>query len=48
MWWLLYPNLPWKCNIRRNVNSDLSVVTMRRVATTFFELTAAKYFMQKF
>ena len=27
----------WECNIRRNVNSDFSIVTMRRVAIIFFE-----------
>ena len=31
-----------------SVNSDLSIVTMRRVAITFCELGVAKYFMQKF
>ena len=31
-----------KYNIRRNVDSDLPVVTMRRVATTFFELRVVK------
>ena len=29
-------NGPWKYNIRRNINSDISVVAMRRVAS--FEL----------
>ena len=28
----------WKYNTRRNVNSDISIVTMRRVAIIFFEL----------
>ena len=39
---------PWKYNIRRNVNSDFSVVIMRRVAIIFFELGVVKKFMQKF
>ena len=39
---------PWKYNIRRNVNSDFSVVTMRRVAIIFFELGVVKNSMQKF
>ena len=37
----------WKCYIRRNVNLDISIVTMRRVAIIFFEQGAVKYFMQK-
>ena len=37
-----------KYNIRRNVNSDLSIVTMRKVAITFFEFGVVKNFMQKF
>ena len=36
----------WKYNIRRNVNSDFSIVTMRRVAIMFFELGVVKNFMQ--
>ena len=36
-----------KYNIRRNVNSDFSTVTMRRVAIIFFELGVVKNFMQK-
>ena len=40
--------IAWKYNIRRNVNSDRSIVTMRRVTTTFFELGVVKKFMQKF
>ena len=40
--------LSWKYNIRRNVNSDFSIVTMRRVAIIFFELEVVKNFMQKF
>ena len=40
--------LSWKYNIRRNVNSDFSIVTMRRVAIIFFELGVVKNFMQKF
>ena len=31
-----------------NVNSDFSIVTMRRVAITFFELGVVKKFMQNF
>ena len=38
----------WKYNIRRNVNSDFSIVTMRGVATIFFELGVIKNFMQTF
>ena len=38
----------WKCYIRRNVNLDISIVTMRRVAIIFFEQGAVKYFMQIF
>ena len=38
----------WKYNIRQNVNSDISIVTMRRIAVIFFELGVAKNFMQKF
>ena len=37
---------PWKYNIRRNVNSDFSTVTMRRVTIMFFELGVVKNFMQ--
>ena len=37
----------WKCNIKRNVNSDFSVVTMRRVAIIFFELGVVKKFHAK-
>ena len=40
--------LSWKYDIRRNVNSDISIVTMRRVAIMFFELGVVKNFMQKF
>ena len=40
--------LTWKYNTRRNVISDFSVVTMRRVAIMFFELGVVKKFMQKF
>ena len=36
-----------KDNIRRNVNSDFSILTMRRVAIIFFELGVVKNFMQK-
>ena len=38
----------WKYNIRRNVNSDFSIVIMRRVAIIFFELGVVKNSMQKF
>ena len=38
----------WKYNTRRNVNSDFSIVTMRRVAIIFLELGVVKKFMQKF
>ena len=38
----------WRYNIRRNVNSDVSIVTMRRVAIKFFELGVVKNSMQKF
>ena len=39
---------PWKYNIRRNVDSDLSIVTIRRVAIIFFELGVVKNFMETF
>ena len=38
----------WKYDIRRDVNSDFSIVTMRRVAIIFFKLGVIKSFMQKF
>ena len=38
----------WKYNIRRNANSEFSIVTMRRVAIIIFELGVVKNFMQKF
>ena len=38
----------WKYNIRKNVNSYFSIVTMRRVAIIFFELGVVRNFMQKF
>ena len=39
----------WNYNIRRNINSGFSIVTMRRVATIlFFELGVPKIFVQKF
>ena len=41
-------NKSWKYNIRRNVNSDLSIVTMPRVVITFFELGVVKNSMPKF
>ena len=34
--------LPWKYNIRTNVNSDISIVSTRRVAIIFFELGVVK------
>ena len=37
----------WKYNIRRNVNSGLSIVTRRKVAIIVFELGVIKNFMQK-
>ena len=40
--------ITWNYNIRRNVNSGFSVVTMRRVAIIFFEWGVVKGFMQKF
>ena len=39
---------PWKYIIRRNVNSDFSIVTVCRVAIIFFKLRVLKNFMQKF
>ena len=39
---------PWKYNIRRNVNSDFSIVPMSRVAVIVFELGTIKTFRQKF
>ena len=44
----IYLEKSWKYDIRRNVNPDLSIVTMRRVAIIFFELGVIKNFMQKF
>ena len=45
-------SLLWKCNVRRNANSDFAIVTMRRDAIIFFEaksfFRAVKNFMQKF
>ena len=38
----------WKYNIRRNVNSDFPIVTMRRVTITFLGLGLVKNFMQQF
>ena len=40
-------NKSWKY-IRRNVNSDISIVTKCRVSIIFFELGLIKKFMQKF
>ena len=39
---------PWKYNIRRNANSEFSIVTMHRVAIIIFELGVVKNFMRKF
>ena len=39
---------PWKYNLRRNVNAGFSIVTIPRVAITFFELGVVKNFVQKF
>ena len=36
-----------KNNLRRNLNSDFFIVTMRRVAIIFLELEVVKNFMQK-
>ena len=38
----------WKYDIRRDVNSDFSFVTMRRVAIIFVKLGVIKSFVQKF
>ena len=38
----------WKHDIRRNINSDISIGTIRRVTIIFFELGVVKNFMQKF
>ena len=35
----------WKYNIRKNVNSDFTIVAMRRVAIIFFELGVVKNLM---
>ena len=35
-------------NIRSNVNSDFSIVTMRRVKIIFFELGVVKNFLETF
>ena len=40
--------MSWEYNIRRNVNSDISIVIVRRVAIIFFELGVVKKLMQKF
>ena len=40
--------LSWKYNIRKNVNSGFSIVTIRRVAIIFFELGVIHKFMQTF
>ena len=37
----------WKHNIRRNVNSDFSIVTMRRFGIIFFNLGVIKKFHAK-
>ena len=38
----------WNNVIRRNINLNFSIVTMRRVAIIFLELGFVKNFMQKF
>ena len=38
----------WKDNVKRNVNSDCSIVTMQIIRIIFFELGVVKDFMQKF
>ena len=38
----------WKYNVRRMFNSNISIVTMRRVAIVFSELGVVKNFMIKF
>ena len=38
----------WKCNIRRNISSDFSIVTMRRVAIIFFEWGVVKFSLRNF
>ena len=43
-----FDDVTWKYNIRRNANSDFSIVTMRRVAIIFFELGVVKNSTQKF
>ena len=40
--------LALKYSIRRNFNSDLSAVTIRRVVIIFFELGVAENFIEKF
>ena len=46
--WKILELQSWKYNIRRNANSDFSIVTMRRVAIIFFELGVVKNSMPKF
>ena len=41
-------DISWKYNIRRNVSSEFSIATMRRVAIIFFELGVVNNFMQTF
>ena len=38
----IYFFLSWKYNIRRNINSDFSIVTMRRLAIILIELRVVK------
>ena len=44
---ILFTVAAWKYNIRRNVNSDLSIVIMCRVALTVFELGNCKIIHEK-
>ena len=37
-----------KYNAKRNINSDISIVTIRRVPIIFFELEVIKNFMKRF
>ena len=42
-----YKNIIWY-NIRKNISSDFTIVTMGRVTITFIELGVVKNFIQKF
>ena len=39
--------MSWKYDIRRNVKSDISILTTCKTAIIFFELGWVKHFMQK-